>query len=148
MRRFHRGRRYYKRRKRSNALVAKIELEKFFDENSIVGMRETEEWPKRIRYFESKLITHFQTNLKIFLPNRVTEVYKTPKEFIDHVSDADIVLKLIENDENDKYIEQDTDKIMIRNTKTAYKYLFNFLINYVPSDLYKDSMNESSIFEE
>ena len=82
------------------------------------------------------------------MPNRVTEVYMTPKEFIEHVSNADIALKLNENDENDKYIEQDTEKIMIRNTRTAHKYLFNFLINYVPSDLYKDSMNENKIFDE
>lgn len=141
IRRFYKGKSYYKRLKKSNHKVVSIELEKFMIHyNFKIGL--DEEWPKKLKTNEAKLISHFQNNLKIYLPNRVTEVYKTPRQFIEYVSDADLVLRLIENDENDQYIETDTENVMIRVRKPAYKYLLNFLMNYVPSDFYKDSLQE------
>jgi hypothetical protein len=96
-------------------------------------------WPKKnSKSFEGKLLSHFQNNLKIYLPAKITEVYKTPEDLIDYISTVDAVIRLIENDENDAYLEKNDidNKKMIRIRKPAYKYLLNFLVNYVPSDLY------------
>lgn len=135
IRRFHKGKSYYKRRRKSNMAVATIELRKFLNLQTIL-VADNEEWPKKIKSFETKLINHFQTNLKIYLPAKITEMKKTPKELVDYISDVDAVLRLIENDENDVYLENDTKRIIMRLRKPAYKYLLNFLMNYVPSDFY------------
>jgi hypothetical protein len=96
-------------------------------------------WPKKnSKSFENKLLNHFQNNLKIYLPAKITEVYKTPEDLIDYISGVDAVIKLVESDENDAYLEKDTDKKIIRIRKPAYKFLLNFLVNYVPSDLYNE----------
>jgi len=141
IRRFHKGKSYYKRRKKSNEIISKIEIAKFMimevDELYMV-----KEWPKKTKNFESKLISHFQTFLKIYLPAKITETYKSPHELAEHVSDADAVLRLIENDENDIYLEQDVSRVIMRVRKPAYKYVLNFLMNYVPSDLYQELMKD------
>lgn len=141
IRRFHKGKSYYKRRKKSNMAVATIELRKLLNSMNLI-VADNEEWPKKAKNFEAKLINHFQNNLKIYLPAKITETKKTPKELIQHVSDVDAVLRLIENDENDFYLENDTSKVIMRVRKPAYMYLLNFLMNYVPSDLYKELVLE------
>lgn len=97
---------------------------------------DNEEWPKKVKNFEAKLINAFQNNLKIYLPTKITEMKKTPKDLINYVSDVDAVLRLVENDENDIYLENDKEKTIMRVRKPAYKYVLNFLMNYIPSDLY------------
>lgn len=146
IRRFHKGKSYYKRRKRSNELVAKIELAKFLG-TTLEKLPNIKEWPKKSKGFETKLINHFQTNLKIYLPGKVIETIKSPQELADYISDVDAVLKLIENDENDMYIEMDVSRTIIRVRKPAYMYLMNFLMNYIPSDFYKENIQEKNLKE-
>lgn len=141
IRRFHKGKSYYKRRKISNKEVANVELTKFlagFD----VDITKTKEWPKKVKHLETKLIAHFQTNLKIYLPAKIIETKKTFEEFLDYVSEVDAVLRLIENDENDRYLENDTDKKIMSLRKPAYKYFLNFIMNFIPSDFYRESVQE------
>lgn len=137
IRRFHKGKSYYHRRMISNRECARIELEKFMKSQGLVHGDLKQTWPKKnSKSFEGKLLSHFQNSLKIYLPAKITEVYKTPEDLIDYISTVDAVIRLIENDENDAYLEKDIDKKIIRIRKPAYKYLLNFLVNYVPSDLY------------
>ena len=60
---------------------------------------------------------------------------ETPNKFIDYVKFTSAVLRLKESDENDILMDKFSGKI-IKKKKTAYRYYFNFVLNFIPSDIY------------
>jgi hypothetical protein len=92
-----------------------------------------EHWPKKV--VKSKLIAHFQLELNVFLPIDILHQCPTPTEFIEYAKYTDAVLKLQESDENDFFLENTGGKI-IKKKKTAYRYYFNFILNFIASDIY------------
>ena len=66
--RFRKGKKFHERRIQHNAHVCHLELDRFFFST---GMSLDKPWPKQ-KNLENRLITHFQTHLKIYLPTQIT----------------------------------------------------------------------------
>lgn len=131
--RFHRGKGYYKRKVINNEEALLIEVNKFFETQKVPTLDKRSQWPK-VRYLEDKMINHFRLNLKIYLPAKITQMCQTPQMFINYARFVDVVLRLEENDVNDFYMK--TNKLLMKPKRIWYQYFFNFILNYIQSDLY------------
>lgn len=69
------------------------------------------------------------------MPNDIFELCPTPNKLIEYAKYVQAVMRLNESDENDFYIEKYSGKIM-KKKKLAYWYYFNFILNFIPSDIY------------
>ena len=65
----------------------------------------------------------------------IFEICPTPEEFINYSKFVSAILWLQETDENDFFMEKYSGKIM-KKKKVAYWYYFNFILNFIPSDMY------------
>ena len=88
-----------------------------------------------LKTFEAKLTQYFQEELKLFFPKDIFKICSSPSELLDYVSKIKEVLRLKENDRNDIQIE--TNLNLYRKSIPGYIYLFNFIMNRVPTDIYR-----------
>lgn len=88
-----------------------------------------------MKWFESKLTHHFQENLKIYLPKDMLKLCETPNELIEYVGQTKEVLRLQETDRNEVYVQNNGN--IYKRATPAYVYLANFIMNRVPSDIYR-----------
>ncbi len=93
------------------------------------------------KVFEQKINQHFQDALKLYFPKDMLAKYPTPNELIDYVSKIKDVLKLQEtfrgkvHERNEEQLL--TNPNLYKRAIPAYMYLYNFMMNRVPTDLYR-----------
>lgn len=93
------------------------------------------------KVFEQKLYAHFQDSLKLFFPKDILRKCETPLELIEYVSKVKDTLRLQEtfrgkvSDRNEWHLLNNPN--VSRRSLPAYRYLYNFIMNRVPSDLYR-----------
>ena len=142
---FYRGQFYHKRRVRNNREVVTIEFMNFLDDNKLrafFGNLE-DKWEnilanckgKDMKQFEQKISQHFQETLKLYFPKEILKLCETPMALIDYVSKVKEVLKLRETDKNEMIIENNSN--LYRRSVPGYIYLHNFIMNRVPTDIYR-----------
>jgi len=73
--------------------------------------------------------------VKVFLPKDVLKQCETPNELIEFIGITNTILKLQECDRNEVHYE--TNPFIYRRKIALYMYLFNFVMNRVPSDIYR-----------
>ena len=72
--------------------------------------------------------------MKVYLPPNILDECPSPQSLIDHVGSAPFVIKLPNNDRNEK-VRQTNPRIKKRGTPLHY-HLHNFIMWRVPSDYY------------
>ena len=93
------------------------------------------------KVFEQKIYLHFQDSLKLYFPKDFLTKYQTPEDLIDYVSKIKDVLKLQETFRgkvhwrNEEQME--TNLNLYKRAIPAYMYLYNFMMNTVPTGLYR-----------
>jgi hypothetical protein len=93
------------------------------------------------KVFEQKLYAHFQDSLKLFLPKDILKKSETPLELFECVSKVKDTLRLQEtfrgkvSDRNEWHLLNNPN--VSRKRTPAYMYVYNFIMNRVPSDLYR-----------
>jgi hypothetical protein len=75
--------------------------------------------------------------VKIFLPKDVITKYncETPNDLIDFIGITNQVLKIQECDRNEIHYEK--NPLLYRRGIPGYQYIVNFIMNRVPSDIYR-----------
>jgi hypothetical protein len=144
------GRNYHRRRFQNNSEVAKIELIHFMRLNKVIPPGENlnelkiskileNSWiyPHSLPHqkFELKLISHFQENLKIYLPKKIVLECPTPQQFIEYIGFTNLMLRLKDNDKNEEHLLN--NPALYRSGTAGYMYVFYFIMNRIPSDLYR-----------
>ncbi|CDW85589.1 UNKNOWN [Stylonychia lemnae] len=150
---FYRGQFYHQRRIRSNREIISIEFLNFLEESKLKSNflnNYDEQWEKvlgksmNIKLFEQKLSFYFQETLKLYFPkdilklkdnNNANYIADTPNKLIDYVSKVKDKLQLPLRDRNEQHLEFNSN--LYRSAIPSYIYLLNFLMNRVPSDIYR-----------
>lgn len=79
--------------------------------------------------------------MKLFFPKDILRKCETPLELIEYVSKVKDTLRLQEtfrgkvSDRNEWHLHNNPN--VSRRSLPAYRYLYNFIMNRVPSDLYR-----------
>lgn len=143
--RFNRGRFFHKRRIRNNREVLLIEWNNFLEDNKWHGAL-TDKWETiagkgRFKDLETKLYSHYQDSLKLYFPKNILLTCDSPSSLIDYVSTVKETLRLQEtfrgkvSARNEQQLVNNPN--VYRRSTPAYILLFNFIMNRVPSDLYR-----------
>ena len=94
-----------------------------------------------LKAFELKLFSHFQDAVKLYFPKEILKICETPLDLIEYVSKVKETLKLEEtfrgkvSDRNEYHLLNNPN--LYRRSTPGYIYLYNFIMNRVPSDLYR-----------
>ena len=94
------------------------------------------------KVFEQKIYAHYQDSLKLFFPKDLLVTRcQTPRELLDYVSRIKDVLRLTETFRG-KVHQRNEDQIstnpkLYKRAIPLYMYLYNFMMNRVPTDLYR-----------
>lgn len=90
-------------------------------------------WPSQ-KGFEKKLINYLQDKLYILVPKGFTKEFSTPSELIECAGYIDQVLQLRPRDENEWELRN--NKNLYRKSPNPLVYLYNFIMNNIPSMIY------------
>lgn len=84
--------------------------------------------------FLKKLVSHFQAQFKLYLPKDILKQCKCPQQLIEYFGKTPFILKpsIIRNDD-----EMDNNPNLFGKTTPLYMYLPIFVMNRVPSDVYR-----------
>ena len=85
--------------------------------------------------YEQKIIQFFQERLKIYLPKKILQECSTPIAFIDYIGFTNYMIKLKDTEENEEHVA--TNPLLYRMSTALYMHVFYFIMNRVPSDLYR-----------
>eukprot|EP00347_Sterkiella_histriomuscorum_P021039 403335495 len=153
---FYKGQFYHRKRIRNNREIIKIEFLNFIEENKLKNQmgditKFDESWEKllgkamNIKIFEQKLSVYFQETLKLYFPKDILKLRDpkdpqilladSPNKLIDYVSKVKDRLNLPLRDRNEIHFECNPN--IYRSAIPSYIYLLNFLMNRVPSDIYR-----------
>lgn len=85
-------------------------------------------------FFQKKFVAQFQNQLKIYLPKDILKQCRSPKQLIEFFGKTPFILKqsIVHNDD-----EVENNPSLFKRNVPLYMYLPIFVMNRIPSDIYR-----------